>query len=247
MWAERQVTTIFNLFNLKISRANTNAKPSVFFEIDTEFLTLYNAAQNKTDMSSSDNLLRRQRHHTLIQLLKQTLPMINTGHVAECGCWRGLSSYQIAHHLQKADFKNTFYIFDSFEGLSKFQEEDSAGFALPNEGERCKYFACPLETVKDNLKEYAFIDFKKGWIPDRFDEVRDSNFSFVHIDVDLYQPIRDSLQFFYPRMVKGGIIVFDDYGCLDFPGAKKAVDEFLERKRDFFLHLPSGEAFLIKG
>ena len=41
-----------------------------------------------------------------------------------------------------------------------------------------------------------FIILLKGWIPSRFEEVKDKNFSFVHIDVDLYQPTLDSLNFF---------------------------------------------------
>ena len=64
--------------------------------------------------------------------------------------------------------------------------------------------------------------------------------------MDLYQPIKDSLDFFYDRTLKNGIIVFDDYGYISFPGAKKAVDDFLKEKKDFFLPLPSGQAFLIK-
>ncbi|HXX56061.1 MAG TPA: TylF/MycF/NovP-related O-methyltransferase, partial [Methanoregula sp.] len=109
-----------------------------------------------------------------------------------------------------------------------------------------KHFECPLDCVRDNLREFGFIELKKGWIPERFGEISSERFSFVHIDVDLYQPIRDSLEFFYPRMIPGGIIVLDDYGYLGFPGAKKATDEFIKNRPDFFLDLPSGSAFIIK-
>ena len=78
-----------------------------------------------------------------------------------------------------------------------------------------------LETVQTNLKQFGFIRYYKGWIPDRLDEVKERTFSFVHIDVDLYQPTFDSFKFFYPRLLKNGIMVFDDYGCMRFPGAKK--------------------------
>ena len=50
----------------------------------------------------------------------------------------------------------------------------------------------------------------------------------MHINVDLYEPTKDSLDFFYPRLVKNGVIICNDYGSCKFPGAKKAVDEFLE-------------------
>lgn len=245
--AKKQIHKLFNKFNLKISRLDSGNNPYVYFEIDSDFLDLYNKAQKKTDMAWSDNLYRRQRHYILTQLLKLTIPIINSGHVVECGCWRGLSSYQISYHLLNGDFRNTFFIFDSFEGLSTFEKEDrSTGMNYKIDQEQRKQYACSLESVQNNLKEFSFIDLKKGWIPERFNEVEKLVFSFVHIDVDLYQPIRDSLQFFYPRMVKNGIIVLDDYGYMQFPGAKLAVDEFLEYKTDFFLHLPSGGAFIIK-
>src|SRR5207248_4885047 len=50
------------------------------------------------------------------------------------------------------------------------------------------------------------------WIPDRFQDVDDWKFSFVHIDTDWPEPTSESLAFFYPRIEAGGIIVCDDYG-----------------------------------
>ena len=96
------------------------------------------------------------------------------------------------------------------------------------------------------MSDFSFIKYFKGWIPERFSEVESKTFSFVHIDVDMYEPIRDSILFFYPRMKKGGIIVFDDYGFLGFPGAKPAVDEFFKDKNDLLVSLPSGQAFVVK-
>lgn len=243
---EHAVEKLFSCFNLKISRISTQSVPSVFFEIDPDFNALYDLAQSKTQMKSSDNLLRRQRHYTLIKLLGQAGTVINKGSVAECGCWRGLSSYEIASTLKKMGFLKTFFIFDSFEGLSEFDEADGKKALAVSEEDRRKEFACPLEVVQENLGEFGFINLKKGWIPDRFSDVSGEQFSFVHIDVDMYQPIRDSLAFFYPRLVPFGIIVLDDYGALGFPGAKKAVDEFLETTKVFFLPLPSGSAFIMK-
>lgn len=229
----------------KLTRKGSG-KPVVFFEVDKDFHDVYALAHKRTNMSSSDNTLRRQRHYALMQLLKQILPIVNKGHVAECGCWQGLSAYQIAYQLKYNNFRNRFFIFDSFAGLSEFNDEDLKGNVVKDHNKRRKEFSASLKDVQANLCEFDFIEFKKGWIPERFDEVSGLDFSFVHIDVDLYQPIKDSLEFFYPRMIKGGVVVFDDYGYLSFPGAKTAVDEFMQGKNDFFLHLAAGSAFIIK-
>jgi O-methyltransferase len=50
---------------------------------------------------------------------------------------------------------------------------------------------------------------------------------FAHIDVDLYESTKAALEWCWPRMVEGGVILDDDYHCSSCPGAKKAVDEFV--------------------
>jgi hypothetical protein len=221
--------------------------PQTIYETDKWFNRLYEEAQVRTQMEASDNPLRRQRHYTLNYLVAGA--DLGLGDVCELGCWRGLSAYQIATRVRESGCRTTFHVFDSFEGLSQIKDEDvlKAGGQPQNIDAWRKSFACPLETVRRNLSEFDFIRYYRGWIPERFGEVADRTFSLVHIDVDLYQPIRDSFEFFYPRLVPGGIIIFDDYGCVAFPGAKKAVDECLEKfGRPFFVPLPSGQAFLLK-
>ncbi len=74
----------------------------------------------------------------------------------------------------------------------------------------------------------------------------DARFAFVHVDVDLYQPTRDAIDFFYPRLLPGGILLFDDYGFMTCPGARRAVDEHRRSSSDAFIRLPTGQAFLTR-
>jgi predicted O-methyltransferase YrrM len=216
-----------------------------FFQTDPMFNALYEKAQRNTQMETTDNELRRQRHYVLNYLLRNT--DLRTGDVCELGCWRGLSAYQLATYLKKQDVDVVFHIFDSFEGLSDIEPEDAYQKERREKDSIRKQFACSLETVQNNLREFSFIKYYKGWIPERFHQAENVTFSFVHIDVDLYQPTLDSFEFLYPRLAPGGLMVFDDYGCVQFPGAKKAIDECLSKyHKEFFLPLPSGQAFLIK-
>jgi O-methyltransferase len=215
------------------------------YEVDSDFLELYIEGQEKTNMQYSDNPLRRQRHYTLNYLLWTTKGI--KGDVGEAGCFKGLSSYQIASFL-KSDSKKSFFIFDSFEGLSEINDLDRPKDRKQIDEEVRKRFAANEDDVRESLSSFDNISIFKGWIPDRYPEIEDKKFSFVHIDVDLYDPIMDSLRFFYPRTVDKGIIVFDDYGCSHFPGAKMAVDDFIKSLNEdvFFVPMPSGQAFLIK-
>ena len=67
------------------------------------------------------------------------------------------------------------------------------------------------------------------------------------IDVDLYEPTLDSLKFFFPRLINGGVIICDDYNSKVFNGAKKACDEYFKDKDFSFSFQPAtGSFFVIK-
>ena len=97
-----------------------------------------------------------------------------------------------------------------------------------------KHWSSSEKFVRNILDEFDFIEIYNGWIPDRFKEVENKKFQFVHLDVDLYEPTRDSLNFFYPKLVQGGVIVCDDYNFSTFPGAKKAWDNFFKDKKNSY-------------
>ena len=164
-----------------------------------------------------------------------------SGEWAECGTFKGsmallMAEYALRYNLLDDD--QNIHLFDSFEGLAKPSIEDEGTSMV--EGD----YTGSLDEVKNNLASYDFIKYYKGWIPDRFNEVEDKLFSFVHIDLDFYEPIRDSLNFFIPRMSSGGVILLDDYGCFETPGAFKALEESVE-KRDFEIsRLPFGHGYI---
>jgi hypothetical protein len=215
------------------------------YDQDDAFHNNYDFAQKNTQMESTDNPLRRMRHYSLMKLLRNA--RINKGFIAECGCWRGLSTFQIAAFLRDQEYEHTFHVFDSFEGLSEINEIDKPWDRQIDESVLRKQFACGLDIVKNNLSEFSFIKFHKGWIPARFCDVDDLVFSFVNVDVDLAEPIRECLEFFFPRLINNGIIYLDDYGCTQFPGAKITVDNFVKENPDvFFLPMPPGDAFILK-
>ena len=68
----------------------------------------------------------------------------------------------------------------------------------------------------------------------------------VHVDVDLYQPTRDSIDFFYPRLNPGGLFVCDDYGFTTCPGATKAIDDFMADKPETIVSMDAGGCFFVK-
>ena len=176
-------------------------------------------------------------------MLAQLIRLVSAvpGDTAECGVFEGAGSYWICRaNATHTRFPRTHYAFDSYEGLSAPGTEDGGHWTAGD-------LAAGLDLVKTNLAEFSNVELMKGWIPDRFSEVAERRFAFVHIDVDLEQPTLDSIEFFYPRMNHGGIVLFDDYGSTICPGATKAIDAYLANKPEKAIALSEGGGFLIKG
>ena len=159
-----------------------------------------------------DNFHSIDRKYTVNRFL-QLLTNV-PGDTVECGAYKGATSYLICAYIQQQGQPRTHHIFDSFEGLSSPKTADGLYWKKGD-------LATDEESCRNNLAAFGFVKYYKGWIPDRFDEVKDKQFSFVHIDVDLYQPTLDALFFFYERLNKRGVLICDDYGFSTCPGTKK--------------------------
>jgi len=70
--------------------------------------------------------------------------------------------------------------------------------------------------------------------------------AFIYADVDIYQSTRSCLDFFYPRMVHGGVMIFDDYEWKGCPGVKKAISEFLAGKNEIPIITTRYQCILLK-
>ncbi len=112
---------------------------------------------------------------------------------------------------------------------------------------RLKQYACSLESVSDFLKEYPNVEFVKGFFPQSAEGVIPDNetFSFAHIDVDLYEGTLQGIQYLYPRMIPGGVIVSHDFSIL--AGVRQAVYEFMEAHPEAtMIELPTTQCMIIK-
>lgn len=187
---------------------------------------------------SPHNYFSEERKYVLREFSRLTKKL--PGNMAECGSYMGVSAWFMAHEAPDVDL----FLFDAFEGLQAPGERDmlADGSAYWKEGD----VSSPEKVLTKNLSEFDHVNVLKGWIPSRFSEVSERKFRLVHIDVDLYQPTLDSLIFFYPRMVPGGVIVMDDYGFMNCPGAKLAADEFMSDKPEYVLHFPTGQGVIIR-
>jgi O-methyltransferase len=177
-----------------------------------------------------------QRCWTLWQGLSQALNV--PGDVIEAGVFQGGTAHLLRLVLADNPGKQL-YLFDSFDGMKSV--------SVDADRHRAGDFSdTSIEAVQVVVGEGDFIHYRKGWIPDTFSGLEDRRFCFAHIDLDLYDGVRDSLRFIYPRLSRGGVIVFDDYGFASCPGARKAVDDFFADKPEHPLALSTSQCLVHK-
>lgn len=156
------------------------------------------------------------------------------GCFAEVGVFRGVSAEVIC----QAKLPSTnFYLFDTFEGLPLPGKLD------PRFKERA--FSVSEKVVYARLKQYTGWFVHKGLFPASAAPVQSERFSFVHLDVDLYESTLAGLEFFWSRMLEGGVLVSHDYSQCE--GVYRAFDEFFQHRMDFRLvELPTTQVMVIK-
>jgi O-methyltransferase len=178
------------------------------------------------------SLVDKIRCYMLYQLVRQVCYL--PGGMAEIGVYKGGTARLIA---ETADHKDL-HLFDTFSGMPPTDQE--------KDKHRAGDFSdTSLDQVKEYLSDCRNVFYYPGLFPETASPVDDNYFSFVHVDADIYQSVKAACEFFYPKLVKGGIMVFDDYGFLSCPGAKVAVDEYFADKEQI-IYLPTGQAIVIK-
>jgi O-methyltransferase len=194
------------------------------WESDGDFLAQVAAIESHT-------LVDRRRLYMLMQLARQASRL--PGHAAEVGVYRGGTAKLLAKTFAGAG--KDVLLFDTFAGMPDTHP-------VHDFHRRGDFADTSLEAVRAFLSDCPNVAFYPGFFPQSADAVKEQTFSFVHVDVDIYDSVKACCEFFYPRLERGGVMVFDDYGLITCPGAKRAVDESFADKADSPLYLPSGQS-----
>lgn len=216
-------------------------------------LNNFEIVQNFPVFTSRRNIARFLSHYELFQ--KQVnLP----GVIIDLGIYRGASTFTWAKLCEifcPTDILKKVYAFDSFEGFPSISEHDGKpddkndlkinGFFGGNSIEKDLILAQKAMEPDKHIRDLDRIEFIKGdvieSIPKFVNEKGNGlKISLLNLDLDLYEPTKIALEFFIPKMVKGGIIIIDEYALENFGGETKAIDEyFLEN----FKILPNVKKF----
>ena len=220
---------------------------------DEDFVTLHKRCLERTGTGVTPfNVFQRfQTRLALVNYFLATLPV--PGARAECGAYRGATALLLCHawRSRQPDFNGAgFCLIDSFSGTSASVDQDlipvrSAGGATRRE----PFFPVgQSDTSEDEVRRH-FTDFPKvelcaGWIPQVFSSLRERDWAFVRLDLTLFEPTLAALDYFYPRLNEGGVMVCD--GSIFCPGAEKAWEQFCEQHGIPYVMLGHRQFVLIK-
>lgn len=161
------------------------------------------------------------REKTLELLIDEIKRKNITGSCAELGVYRG----EFARKINGSLSDRTLYLYDTYEGFNDSEVKNDNSI---NWGTKLEHFKdTSIESVLNHMPAREKCVIRKGFFPETFTE-QSERFAFVSIDVDLYDPIKNGLDTFYPLLNKGGYIMIHDYNNLIFEGTAKAVREYCD-------------------
>ena len=210
-------------------------------ESDKFYLSqFYNSPEAKDPMKYLNEM--DYRHYVVYYSSLLAFENTQSRNIVECGVCDGLAVF-FAMNKYKEDIKFKAYLYDSWEEMLEkdltIKENNKTG------GD---YNYLNIDTTKKNLVDFEnYTIFNKGYIPKIFHSAKNpENVSWLHIDLNSSMPTKESLEFFYPKIEKNGIILFDDYAQDGYEETREVVENFFVNKNIIFLHLMTGQAMVIK-
>lgn len=242
----KQIANNFGFRILRVSKITKNSKFSAYqtvipyatynpWNVDSLFNQTYTAIQGFT-------LVDKYRCFELWKLVEQS-SKLSDGAIIEIGVWRGGTGALMAKQAKVCGIPSQVYLCDTFTGVVKAGSKDSSYIG----GEHS-------DTSREAVDKFVFkqmnldnVQILQGVFPDQTShKVKDLQFRFCHIDVDVYQSAKDIVEWIWGRIVPGGIVVFDDYGFQGCEGITKYVEEQMLNKDRLVLHNINGHAIFIK-
>ena len=174
------------------------------------------------------------------------------GDFVECGVNTGMYSTAVIHYIDFNRTGKTFFLCDTFTGIpeeqvtpeeAEFYKNISADVVKRHNSEN--YTRDIYEDVKEQFKDYN-VKLIRGKVPDTLSLVDAEKICYLSIDMNIVAPEIAAAEYFWDKIVPGGVIVLDDYGWSWHLPQKKAFDKFAENRSVKVLPLPTGQGLIFK-
>jgi O-methyltransferase len=167
------------------------------------------------------------------------------GDFVEVGAFKGGTSALIGHGMTSSRSGGHLFICDTFKGVVKAGQHDN----MYHGGEHSETSIETVEQIVSGFLPRERFTIKDGIFPDETGDFIDGRkFRFAHLDVDVYQGTKESIEILWPHFSIGGVVLFDDYGLYGTEGVTRAVEEFASKNSDaLMIYNFNGQAMALKG
>jgi hypothetical protein len=181
-----------------------------------------------------------ERRYHLLNAVRYLVRNRIHGSIVECGVWRGGSMMLVASTLRQHDAADRdLYLFDTFAGMPPpgnldvdFRGRSATDRLEDDEARHAEshvWAVAPRKHVEANMESTGYpshlVHFVEGLVEETVPERAPKIIALLRLDTDWYQSTLHELVYLWPRLVRGGVLIIDDYGYWE--GARQAVDEFL--------------------
>lgn len=163
------------------------------------------------------------------------------GDFAECGVFKGDSTYSVINYCNLDKSKKLFWLIDTFDGFDLSQLSNDE-LKLRNS----KQFKNVLNFVKTKFAKIKCARILPGLVPKILKNISSKKFCFVHIDMNAAYPEKMAFKYFFPRLSKGGVIIFDDYGHAGHEEQRIVIDKIASSYDRKVVCLPTGQGLVTK-
>jgi len=134
------------------------------------------------------------------------------------------------------------YLADTFEGVVKAGEQDTRYMG----GEHSD---TTEQLVLDLLADAGVTNARllRGIFPDETADTIRGPIALLHVDVDVYQSAKDTVDWALPRLPVGATIIFDDYGFFGCEGVTRLANQLRNDLKGFtFFYNLNGHAIFVR-
>ena len=206
------------------------------FTRDAEFLR---AVEQNLTWAGEGALMWRL--HTLVWAARSAVNL--SGDMVECGVFQGLSAAVVTACIEESMGDKTFYLYDTFEGLS---DEYSSAWEQSISPKQLFAEEGLYEAVQGRFSGNPRVRLIKGVVPDVLERECPERICFLHIDMNAAAAEIGALEVLFDRVVTGGFIVFDDFGQTRLSDLHAAEAAWMKERGYHVLELPTGQGLVIK-
>ena len=164
------------------------------------------------------------------------------GDILEVGAWRGGTGCLMACRNVLDGSSGMVHLCDTFAGVVKASGQDSGYVG----GEHADTSVEQVLSLARRMK-LSNVQVHKGMFPDDTSHsIEQSRFRLCHIDVDVYESASQTFHWAWPRLVVGGVVVFDDYGFYSCSGVTRFVNQMIGQRDRLVIYNNNGHALVVK-